>query len=388
MADLHPTDAAEVAAIVAQGRPIEILGRGSKRVIGRAVPADTRLYLDRLGGILLYEPDEMVISAHAGTPLSTIERALAAERQRLAFAPPDWRGLLESASDDQTIGGVIACNLSGSSRLSAGAARDHLIGFVAVNGRGETFKSGGRVVKNVTGYDLSKLMAGSFGTLAVLTQVTLRAMPMADYEATLTVRGLDAAAATKLFSQVLGGPFSIVSAAWLPCELAPSVGLEGDVALLRLEGLEISVKERCAALAQTHRVEVTPLEGESSHSLWKALGDGVPLARDSQAALWRISMPPSVGANFVAALSQARGWLDWGGGLCWLAVADEGDACAASIRALLAESGGHATLIRASESTRARVPVFEPLTPALAALTTRIKAEFDPLGILNPRRMG
>jgi len=281
----------------------------------------------------------------------------------------------------------VAGNLSGSRRLTAGAARDHLIGFCAVNGRGESFKSGGRVVKNVTGYDLSKLMAGSFGTLAVLTSVNLRVVPLPEHSSTLALQGVDAAAAVRLFALALAGSFDVTAAAWLPADLAPSVGLQGPVALLCFEGLEASVRERSARLCTTLAAGGESYAEDASRALWRALGDGVPLQARSESALWRVSLPPTAGAALLGAVPEARGWMDWAGGLVWFEVPDVGDASAACIRGQLARSGGHATLIRASSATRERVAVFEPLAPALAALTERLRASFDPAAILNPGRM-
>jgi glycolate oxidase FAD binding subunit len=390
-AALHPENPEAVAAAVrdaaAHSEPLEVRGFGSKRTLGRSVQTGAPLCLDRLDALHLYEPDEMVLSVGAGTPLSRIEALLAGQQQRLAFAPPDWRPLLGSDAVEQSIGGIVAANLSGSRRLTAGAARDHLIGFCAVNGRGECFKSGGRVVKNVTGYDLSKLMAGSFGTLAVLTSVTLRVVPLPEYTSTLALQGVDAEAAVRLFAVALAGPCEVTAAAWLPADLAPAIGLLGPVALMCFEGLEVSVRERTTRLRKTLGVIGETHAGEASSVLWRALGDGAPLRTRAEAALWRVSVPPTAGARLLAAVPGARGWLDWAGGLVWLEVADVGDASASLIRTHLAQSGGHATLIRASIATRERIPVFEPLSPALAALAGRLRASFDPAGILNPGRM-
>ena len=390
-AALHPENPEAVADAVrdaaARAEPLEVRGFGSKRALGRGVQNGTPLCLDRLDALHLYEPDEMVLSVGAGTPLSRIEALLAGQRQRLAFAPPDWRPLLGSDAVEQSIGGIVAANLSGSRRLTAGAARDHLIGFCAVNGRGELFKSGGRVVKNVTGYDLSKLMAGSFGTLAVLTTVTLRVVPLPEYTATLALPGVDAEAAVRLFALAMAGSYEVTAAAWLPADLAPAVGLQGPVALMSLEGLEVSVQDRAARLRKVLGMVGEWHAGAASAALWRALGDGAPLRTRPDLALWRVSVPPSAGTRLLAAVPGARGWLDWAGGLVWLEVADVGDASASLIRTCVAHSGGHATLIRASITTRERIPVFEPLSPALAALAGRLRASFDPAGILNPGRM-
>jgi glycolate oxidase FAD binding subunit len=429
-----PRTTAEVADIVADAgvrrAGLEIVGGGSLRALGHAVEAKDTLSLAALDAITMYEPDELVITVEAGTPIERIDAALAAAGQRLAFEPPDWRGLYGSQNGGCTVGGIVAANLSGSRRLAAGAVRDHLIGFTAVNGRGEVFKSGGRVVKNVTGYDLSKLMAGSFGTLAVCTSLTFRVVARAEFELTLAVRPPVDAAATALFARALGGPFDVSGAAWLPAGLAssgaglrsstggrgsstagqgpstagrePSMAGHGEpVALLRLEGLERSVLERADALTDAltdlrsaatgatagTKFDIDRTDGGASGALWRRLGDAALLAEARDGALWRISVPPTAGAALLDAVPYASGYLDWAGGLVWLAVPDEGDASAAAIRAHVARTGGHATLVRAAAATRERVDVFEPREPALAALEARVKASFDPLDILNPGRM-
>ncbi|MGH6988326.1 MAG: FAD-linked oxidase C-terminal domain-containing protein, partial [Stellaceae bacterium] len=274
--------------------------------------------------------------------------------------------------------------------LKDGAARDHHLGFRAVNGLGEVFKSGGRVVKNVTGYDLSKLMAGSFGTLAALTEVTVKVLPAPEETRTLVLHGLDDQAALAAMTAALAGPFEVSGAAHLSTGTTP----EGDRAmtLLRLEGHAPSVAARAEALARllTNHAPCEIADGAASRRYWHFVRDAEAFMGRDEAAIWRVSVPPSAGPAVVAALAGSTAlthFYDWGGGLVWLAMPGDGDGGATAIRAALAESGGHATLIRGSEALRASVPVFQPLPPALAALASRIKASFDPKGILNPGRM-
>lgn len=389
--DCEPGTAAEVAAIVedafATRRPLEIAGYGSKSTLGNRVDAAARLKVNRLDDIILYEPDEQVLCVGAGASLHRITDELLKNRQRLAFSPPDWRALLGSVAEEQSIGGIVATNLSGSRRLTAGAARDHVIGITAVNGRGEAFKSGGRVVKNVTGYDLCKLIAGSFGTLAVLTSVTFRLVPMAESEKTLVLYESDPATAVLLFASALGCPSDVSAAAWLPASLSPAVGLSGAVALLRLEGLEESLVERTEYLEGPIGRAYDVLPPSESSSLWRMLGDVVPFQSLESEAIWRISLPPSDGPGLLDLVPDARGWLDWAGGLVWLAVPETGDLFASRIRPYVAKHGGHSTLLRASEEFRSSIPIFQPRPRALATLYARIRASFDPAGILNPGRM-
>lgn len=372
MTDFSPASVEDIAQIVATAaadrEPLEILGKGTKRGIGRPVEAVHSVSTKKLSGISLYEPEELVLSARAGTPLSEIEALLSEHNQQLAFEPPHW--------GEQTIGGVIAAGLSGPRRIQAGAVRDHLLGFSAVNGRGEIFKAGGRVVKNVTGYDLSKLMAGSFGTLAVLSEVTLKVLPRTEAESTLIARGQTAQTGARLLCRALGLPFEITGAAWVP-----SFG--GDaVTALRLEGFADSVADRAASLCRTLDMEVG---GAEFDTFWTDVRDVSLL--DAQAALWRVSVPPSAGAEVLGSIPGAEGFLDWGGGLVWLSVPDDGNCGSDRLRPSVSEIGGHATLVRARPEARKAISAFHPQSAAMAALTARVKDSFDPLRILNPGRM-
>jgi glycolate oxidase FAD binding subunit len=388
MAVLQPTNEDEladaVAGALAQKAPLELVGAGTKRAIGRPAQTEHLLDLSRLAGIKLYEPAELVLTAGAGTRLAEIEAALSAEGQCLAFAPPDYAKLLGLKPGQQTLGGIVAANLAGSRRLTAGAARDHVLGFRAVSGRGEVFKSGGRVVKNVTGYDLSKLICGSWGTLAALAEITVKVLPRAEAETTLLVHGLDAEAAVAAMSRALGSPQEVSAAAWLPAALAGPESLTA----LRLEGLAQSVEFRAEALAALFAgTKQSRIDAAESAAFWHALGNAESLATAPARLVWKISVPPSSGPAVLAAFPEGEGFLDWGGGLVWLALPVTADASAARLRRVVQHAGGHATLIRAPAEIRAAVEVFEPLTGALAALTRRVKQGFDPEAILNPGRL-
>ncbi len=390
MTILHqPGTEAEAATIVADAaaarRPLLVQGNGTKAALGRPVQAEAILSARRLDGITLYEPSEMVIAARAGTPLAAIEAALAAHGQMLPFEPMDYRPLLGSQGEP-TIGAVAACNLSGPRRIMAGAARDSLIGVRFVNGRGEAVKSGGRVMKNVTGLDLVKLMAGSFGTLGFLTEVTFKVLPRPETEATLVLLGLAEREAVAAMSAALGSPFEVSGAAHLP------EGPEGPArTFIRIENFAASVDYRIGELrtiAGAARTET--LEREASAGLWSSIRDARPLAAPTERAIWRIAVAPSRAADLVAGLRRRlalEALYDLGGSLVWLAVPPEDDAGAAAIRAAVRSARGHAMLVRAPEPVRAAIDVFDPQSPAVQAIQARIKAAHDPAGILSPGRM-
>jgi glycolate oxidase FAD binding subunit len=383
---------------VAAGTPLEILGAGTKLDLGRPVDA-VPLDLSGLTGIDLYEPEELVLRAGAGTPLAEIEAAAAENRQQLAFEPPDFGPLYGGEPGRQTLGGVIACNLAGPRRIQAGAARDHFLGVDAVSGRGEVFKAGGRVVKNVTGYDLCKLLAGSHGTLAAMTRITVKILPAPEKTRTVMVLGLGDNAAGAAMRAAMGSPYEVSGAAHLPAAIAAECTVDmvrdagGAVTAIRIEGPGPSVEARAASLhgllADFGRTE--ELHSSRSGALWRHLRDAAPFAAELSRPLWRISVPPSEGpalAARVAAAGPMRHCFDWAGGLVWLELPDEADRAGSSlIRAAAAEAGGHALLMRASPNLRAEIPVFQPPSPGRASLSARIKEAFDPAGILNPGRM-
>lgn len=385
-----------VSDALAAERRIEIVGHGSKRGLGHVVEAETQLTTRRLTGVTMYEPTELVLTARPGTPMADIVDLLDSKDQELAFEPMDpsklWRG--NSAG---TIGGTIAVNAGGPRRMKAGAARDHVLGFRAVSGRGEIFKSGGQVMKNVTGYDLSKLMAGSFGTLAIMTEVTLKVLPKPETERTFLLYGFDEAAACAALREATGLSYEtscfacLPDGAWLD-RSGINLG-QGCCLALRIEGPTVSVDARFEDLVAHFgpRGRVDDLGSRASRLFWSALRDVEPLA-DAYGAIWKVSTAPSQGAAFVAALRSAkvplyRWYYDWAGGLVWLALEGE-DAAAATIRETLGRHGGHATLVRASDAVRGAVPVFHPQPAPLAALSRRIKTAFDPKHILNRGRLG
>ncbi|MDI1346770.1 MAG: glycolate oxidase subunit GlcE [Pseudolabrys sp.] len=394
---LKPRDAKEVEDAVrwalAHDKALELIGQGSKRALGRPSQTDITLDLSGLSGVTLYEPAELVLSAKAGTPLAEIEALLDNNNQQLDFEPMDYGPLLGGEAGRGTLGGAIATNLSGPRRLKAGAARDHFLGVTAVTGRAETIKSGGRVVKNVTGYDMCKVLAGSWGTLAAMTDITIKVLPKPETEATVVVEGLDDARACAAMAAAMGSSCDVSAAAHLPDHVASYFdGLPRPEAAtaLRLEGVAPSVVHRKEALAALMKPfgPVALLEEANSKALWKSVRQVKPFAGSQERPLWRISTAPGKGYEVAAAITPAaQMFYDWAGGLIWVAMPFANEPDAGSIRRTVAELGGHATLIRAPASLRASVEVFEPQSAGLAALSKRVKDGFDPKGVLNPGRM-
>ncbi len=381
---------------LAGDKTLEVVGRGSKRALGRPSQSDITLDLSGLSGVTLYEPEELVLSAKAGTPIAEIESLVESKGQRLAFEPMDCGPVLGTPANAGSLGGVLATNLSGPRRFQAGAARDHFLGVSAVSGRGETFKSGGRVVKNVTGYDLCKLLAGSFGTLAVMTDVTIKTLPRPDYEMSLWLAGLDEARAGAVMAIAASSSCDVSGAAHVPGNLTHLFdGLEPKQAatVFRLEGVKPSVLHRRDTLARLLRPfsNVHELDESASRAVWRNIRDVSPFAADGPSGdrpLWRISTAPSRGPEIVNLVEPGALMLyDWAGGLIWLAPSPSPNAGAEAVRRAVHRLGGHATLIRAPATTRAAVDVFEPQEPGVAALTKRVKDSFDPKRVLNPGRM-
>ena len=376
-------------------KALELVGQGSKRAIGRPSQTDITLDLSGLSGVTLYEPAELVLSAKAGTPLAEIEALLAKNNQQLDFEPMDYGPLLGGAAGLGTIGGAIATNLSGPRRIKAGAARDHFLGVTAVTGRAETIKSGGRVVKNVTGYDMCKLLAGSWGTLAAMTDITVKVLPKPETEATVVVEGLSDASACAAMAAAMGSSCDVSGAAHLPDHVASYFdGLPKPEAatVLRLEGVAPSVAHRKEALAKLMKPfgSVVLLGEKDSVALWYSVRRVAPFATESARArpLWRISTAPGKGHEVAAAITPAaQMFYDWAGGLIWLAMPFENEPDAGSVRRAVGELGGHATLVRAPTSVRASVDVFTPQSVGLAALNKRVKDGLDPKAVLNPGRM-
>jgi glycolate oxidase FAD binding subunit len=377
--------------------PIEVMGGGSKRAVGRPIDSAISITTASLRGITLYEPSELVMSARAGTPVSHVEAELAAHGQMLAFEPIDVAPAVGGPQGAQTIGAVFATNLSGARRIRAGAARDHLLGIKGVNGRAELFQSGGRVMKNVTGYDVARGLSGSWGTLAVLTEVTFKVLPWPETAATIVYLGLPDNLAVELLCAAMALPVEVSGAVHLQAPVAARLGHSGlktmgkAVTALRIENFSSAVAGRKLKLKEALKVygKALELDHRESLELWGELRR-LSVMPNRHTLLWRISTKPTTAPKLVAAIKRympAEAFYDWAGGLIWLEVPATADAGTAEIRRAAAIHGGHATLIRAEPAVRASVEVFQPLNPAVERLTRDLKAAFDPAGILNPGRM-
>ncbi len=396
---MRPADEAElveaVAGLVTEKTPAVVKGAGTKRGFGRPVNAAVTLDLQGLDGIQNYEPDELTLTCGVGTSMAEISKALRQAEQELAFEPPDFGPLYGAAPGGATIGGVIACNLSGSRRVRAGTARDHFLGFRAVSGRGERFKAGGHVVKNVSGYDLCKLLAGSFGTLAAMSEVTVKVLPRSKHTHTLLFAGLDPISASATLVRASQTQLEVSGLACIPeglLGLQPLSG-SGTIAAIRIEGPGKSVAERASRMRDEIGGECAEIAGEESADLWKGITDAKPFAKVGDAEpstpLWRISVPPArAGTTVIAITERIPGqWLVDGGGVIWFALREGTSSRADEIRAQTSKVGGHATLVRASDAERAAVGAFPRQSPGLARISSRIREGFDPGGILNPGRM-
>jgi len=395
---LTPSTETEAAELIrdhaSRKTPLKIRGGGTRSGFGNAVSADAVLSSTAITGIIEYNPAEMVMTARAGTPVAEIEAALAENGQGMAFEPMDHRGAM-GTSGTPTIGGLFAVNSSGPRRFTAGAARDHLLGVRFVNGAGDVVKAGGKVMKNVTGLDLVKLLAGSYGTMGFLTQVTFKVLPVPKTAATIVISGLEDENAMKALAAALSLSVEVSGAAHLPESVRGRfIGgklPEGAATVMRLEGLEASVTVRAEKLmsAMAGFGPISRLDADDTKALWTEIRDVTPYGDGTDRPLWRVSMPPSEAWKLVAGLRLRAGidaYYDWQGGLVWMRMeADhEADVLRHGIRSL---GGGHATLVRAAPEIRAKVPTFEPLSPAVALLSGRVRAKLDPHGIFNPGLM-
>ncbi len=382
-------EAAIARQVAAAREPLLVRGAGTKFGMLRPVQAASEITTEGLTGITLYAPKELIISARAGTPLHEIESTLAEHGQHLIAEPPDLSLLLGTAANTQTLGGVVATNLSGPRRVAWGAMRDHVMGIRAVTGRGEVIHSGGRVLKNVTGLDLCKLLTGSHGTLGIITEITLKVLPAPEAVGTIAIPGLNAEQAVAVLSAALGSPYGVSGAAWLPAEAAARlpepIAAGRSVTLIRIEDFATSVAYRTEKLrGELSAGEI--LDDTASRTLWRAVRDVRALPTANGDGIWRVSVRPSAGPGVLRAVEGATGYLDWGGGLVWLA-GPANETTHRAIEAAARAAAGTWTLMHAPDSLRNAVDVVPPESAPLAAISRRVKGAMDPRGILNPGRI-
>jgi glycolate oxidase FAD binding subunit len=381
MNSIHPKNETEIADAVREAADkslsLEIAGAGTKREFGRPVKADATLDVSALSGILKYEPEELVLTARAATPIAEIQAALAEKRQMLAFEPADWGPLFGTEAGRATLGGIVATNACGSRRVKAGAVRDSVIGCRFVNGRGEIVKAGGHVIKNVTGFDLPKLMCGAFGTLGVLTEITLRVGPLPEHVAAIVVGNCTAEAGLSLLRRASQLAVDPTGLAYLPRRKAAYIRIEGTSAALA-EKLTVLRKEFAGQDCAT-------LDDQETAALFRDLGNAGEFANQA-GNIWRLCVSLTDAPAAIAATGSVDWYADWAGSLLWLNLSGGVDT-ATALRGITARFGGHVTLMRAAREARESLDVFEPESPVRAALTRSVKAAFDPKLVLNPGRM-
>jgi len=383
---------------LADKKVINLFGQGTKQAIGRPISADVNLTMQALTGVTLYEPAELVMRARAGSTLVDIQKTLDDAGQMMAFAPPDYGPLLGQPQGQSTLGGVFACNLSGSDRIKAGAARDHLLGVEGFTGRGEPFHTGSRVMKNVTGYDLCKLIAGSYGTLAVATEFTFKVLPKAEKVRTILIFGEALDDAVKTMNRAMSSVHEVSAAAYLPVGIAARTGIDlvsdqgQAVTAIKVEGPAPSAEFRCNALREMFKDArgIEELHGSRSRAFWTYMGNVTAFAEDQTSVIWKVSVPPSDAGRYIADVTadypELDYFCDWAGGLIWLSLPSSApNGGEARVRAAL--QGGHATLIRGSEKLRQEISPFQPLDPIKARISESIREGFDPQMILNAGRL-
>ncbi|MGB7285906.1 MAG: glycolate oxidase subunit GlcE [Salaquimonas sp.] len=384
-----PSSEEELSSVVksaAKSKTKLAIKGGGTRAIGNPVVAEETVVTTGINGISIYEPGALTIVAAAGTSLEKINAELNKESQHLPFEPADYSGLF-GIKGQSTIGGVVAAAVSGPRRIQAGACRDSLIGIRFVDGEGNIVKNGGRVMKNVTGYDLVKLFAGSYGTLGILTEVAFKVLPKPEVTGVVRVQGLEDQAAIDLLAKALSSPFDVSGAAHVQS------GEHGiSETLVRVEGFEQSIKYRTEQLKQLFKPMIAgageisiDMDEGSTVSHWKDIRDVKPF-HDSEKEIWRLSVKPSDGPKVVSELSskfEVEALYDWGGGLVWLAISASSTDKAVMIRSIVNQFGGHATIIKAEKAQALSAEAFHPESARISQLSQGLRNQFDPYGIFN-----
>ena len=384
---------------LAEGNTLSVQGKNTKHGFGLPVAADCVASMERLAGILEYHPEELVMTALPGTPLAEIRQALAAHNQHLAFEPPALNRLYQ-VDEEGSIAGLFMGNLAGPRRFKSGSARDHILGVRAVNGRGEVWKSGGKVIKNVSGYDMSKLLTGSWGTLSLVTELTFKVLPAPPFSRSLAVHGLSARLALALMAQIISTPCEPSGLAYLPAPMLPHNEQDdapvsaNSLTLIRLEGTALSVNERMQSVRQwlPEPCDYSILDQAESSAAWSWVSDVTPLHdKKHTPAVLKISLPPASAWDLVRFIDELRGclWcLDAAGGWIWVGICQAaGTDKLQAIRREANALGGAATLYRAPPEIKMNAGIFSFPDEAVKRLNEKIKNSFDPSNIFNPGRL-
>ena len=402
-----PKSEKEVSAFIKKfyksNTSLELVGTSSKKKIGKLLQCTKTLNLSKLRGVIEYFPEELYIKVKAGTPINQIEKELKKNKQQLAFEPIDFGNLLNGKSDYGTAGGQVACNISGPRRLKVGSVRDHVLGFRGVNGRGEIIKSGGTVVKNVTGYDLSKLMCGSFGTLVALTEITFKVLPAPEENKTLIVHNQKIEKALQYLENCINSSNDVSGAVFLPKEpIVPGCVMnientfklndlkeDGSITALRIEGSKNSIDHRIKNLInilQIKNLNISILQSHQSEIFWHKVKN-LEFFSSSKNSIIRIVIPPSEAVKLIYQLSNTfKYYIDWGGALIWMEALELSEGMFESIRKKAVKLGGYVTMIKNSTYLPYVEDVFT-IGRDRFSISQNIKKSFDPKKILNPGKM-
>ena len=391
----YPKDEQDVSDFVFdsfnKNNPIEIIGYGSKK-IGRIIQCSQTLSLKSMNGILEYFPEELYIKVLPGTPLNLIESALKEKNQNLGFEPNDLGYIYKGQSDPGSIGGVVSCNLSGPGRFKNGALRDHVLGFKAVNGSGAKIKSGGTVVKNVTGYDLSKIVTGSYGTLCAITEINLKVSPIPDFEETFVINNLNYIEAIDIFNKALDSSLEISGACFFSEDNVSFLTLndvkkDTSILGLRIQGPKSSVVERIQVLNKMFKDQSTSvLDTYQTAIFWREIKNLEGYA-NSENFICKISLPITNMGNFLKHFKNLKFkyFLDWGGNIAWCEIYNNSDLD--QMRIFCLKHDGYLTVIKANDNFRQREDFLTNSNSNLKILSKKLKESFDPKSILNPNKM-
>ncbi len=403
----YPQSEREASSIIKKfyksGIPIELIGTGSKKKIGKPMQCAKTLSLSKLSGIVEYLPEELYIKVKAGTPIQEIEKELKRNQQQLAFEPIDFGYFLNGKSDYGTAAGQVACNISGPRRFKVGSVRDHVLGFRGVNGKGEIIKSGGTVVKNVTGYDLSKLVCGSYGTLVALTEITFKVLPAPEESKTLIIHNQKIESAIHLLNSSIGSSNDVSGAIFLPKEPeVPGCVMDiettfklndlkhdGSLTAIRIEGSKKSIEQRTQNLINELKISnlnISILAAHQSEIFWNKVKN-LEFFFSSKNSIIRIAIPPSecVQLSYLF-LNKFKYFVDWGGALMWIEAFELSEEMFESIRKKVVNLGGYLTMIKNSEYLPYVEDVFT-INSTRFNISQNIKKSFDPKRIFNPGKM-